>query len=77
MTMKAILRLLGESRERLEGDWRQDPTSGELAMALTVRDFMNDYGIQDPDDGLKQYIAFKCSQSQSLGHASVPSIPFS
>ena len=75
MTCERLRQLLETSFESLERRWAEDPTSEELGLALTVKEFMRDYGVQDADEGLRLFRAFKESQSESLGNCQVPELP--
>jgi hypothetical protein len=77
MTIDRLRHLLTTSFEDLERMWGQQPDSEELSLALTVKDFMRDFGIADAHEGLSHFLSFKERQSQSLGHVQVQSLPLS
>lgn len=75
MTIDRLRHLLTTCFEDLERLWQEHPGSQELSMALTVKDFMGDFGIEDPHEGLRHFLAFKERQSRSLGFVHVQSLP--
>ena len=77
MTIDRLVHILTTSADDLEQQWERHPESEELGLALTVKDFMRDYGIEDAREGVRSFLAFKERQSQSIGQACVPTLPLS
>jgi hypothetical protein len=67
MEPRKIEKLLVLSLKELDRRWKRDPYNLELSLALTIKQFMKDFEIKTPSQGVKDFFVFKRHQNSQLG----------
>jgi hypothetical protein len=63
---RQIHRLLSEQFDHIESIWDDDPYDAIKVYALTIKEFMYAHRIQDVEQGIASYLAFKQDQHRKL-----------